>query len=104
MSYAIRPVCSANGGLTTATNATTGSTSAGIKVLGTEVIISVGAGAPICVRFGGETDAVTNANGLWLPASSVIRISVPGGATHLLHIRSASTDSTISVLFCDGGV
>lgn len=102
--YAIRPISDANGGLTTATNATAGAASAKIAVLGQEVIISVGAAAPLNFRFGGENNTVTTANGLMIPANGVIRISVPGGATHLHHIRSGAVDTTISVLFCDGGI
>jgi hypothetical protein len=102
--YAIKPICAANGGVTTATNATTGSASAKIAVMGQEVIISVGAAAPLNFRFGAESDTVTTANGLMVPASGMIRVSVPGGATHLHHIRSAATDTTISVQFCDGGI
>lgn len=105
--HAVRPV--AVEGLTTATNATVGATSAGIKITGNTVLVSVGTVAasafPIFIMFGREglASTLTSTTGFRLPAGFVGRFSVPMGSTHLYHLRAAASDSDISVLGSDGG-
>lgn len=85
------------GGVTTSSNAVVGATSAVLPVKGPFVLVSAGV-QPIFIRFGkANTGVVTTSNGLRLPANSITTLSVPSGANSLLHIREASTDSTISV-------
>lgn len=100
--HAVQPVHV--NGVTTAINATVATGSGAIAITSTTIIVANGA-QPIHIRFGKELDTVTTSNGLWLPANTLLRLSVPGGgATHLHHIRAGGTDSTISVQPCFGGV
>lgn len=100
--YSVRII--GNNGLSTAVNATVGSTSASSLLAGSTVLVSVGSAAPIYIRFGAYTDTVTTSNGFLLAAGGSYRFTPPPNATHIHYIRENATDSKISLAWADGGV
>ena len=88
-----------SGGLTTAVNGTAGATSSAVAVKGPAVMVAVGIAASAYIRFGrANSTAVTAVNGFLLSQGTTAIFSVPQGATHILCLRHAATDTEISVI------
>lgn len=103
--YPFNPV--ADNGLTTAINATVGAASGNTPVPsggGNLVMITVGTLAGLYIRFGRDGSSVSTANGFRLPPDYSGLFSIPRQATTIYYIREDAVDTSISLLFGDGGI
>ena len=99
MNNNFRPNGDPTWGQTSATNVTavTG-TNQKTKVTGSAVFVSVYA-QPIFIGWGQESEAVTSATGIYLPAGFTGVFQCPQKAPNLHYIRAAGSDGSISLIF-----
>lgn len=103
--YPVKPV--ADNGTTTSINATVSSPAGNTAIPqggGNIVLVSIGSTAGCYIRFGKYNDTVTAVNGFRLPPDFSGLFSLPSGTTHIYYLREGAADTTISLLFADGGI
>lgn len=102
ISDAFQPVVAPATKTQTCVQATTGSASADIDLVGNEVLVKCLTN-PCYLRLGNSgSAAVSSTNGYYMAVGDEVRWQTSNGATKLFHIRSGGSDGAISVAFGTG--